>query len=205
MRTTKLDRSDKSFIEKAAKSSMKESALSQLAAQQATSPEVKEYAQKIVSDHQRVNQQLMQLAQKKGVTMDVAKHAGHSAMSTSAGATAGGATSAGRTGNDRARADATGGTTATTASTRESSAGSMGHMAMMDDRDYKNLSEERGRDFDEQYVELMIKEHEKAVELFEEAAEDATDQDVRSFASMHVSSLRQHLQQAKSLQRAVAE
>lgn len=207
--TSKLDKSDKTFLEKAAKSSMKEAALSQLAAQKATNADVRQYAEEIATDHHRVNQQLMQLAQKKGVTLDVAKHSGSSGTTGSTRTTAGGPTSASSTGTDRAQADASGGTMATAGTTRSStttsSAESMSHMAMSDDRDYKNLAEESGREFDEQYVELMVQEHEKAVELFEEAAEEATDQEVRSFASMHVDSLREHLQEAKSLQRAVAE
>jgi putative membrane protein len=67
------------------------------------------------------------------------------------------------------------------------------------DRAYKRLSKKTGSDFDQEFVEHMIDEHEKDIKMFEKAAKDAKDSDVRSFASKHVDHLRQHLQQAQSL------
>ena len=67
------------------------------------------------------------------------------------------------------------------------------------DRVYKRLNKKSGMEFDEEFVEHMIDEHEKDVKLFEKAASDAKDSDLRSFASKHVGHLREHLQQAQSL------
>lgn len=220
-----LAKTDKTFIQNAAKSSMKEVALSQLAAERASRPQVREFAQQITSDHHQVNRQLMQLAREKGVKLDVMKHGKSGAMasasantgpshmatgtattgSTTTGAAVGGRpadTGAGMTtGVERMRADASGGT----ALSKDPS--SQGAMAMMrDDQDFQKLSDASGREFDQRYVELMVKEHEKAVELFEQAAEDAEDPQVRSFASTNVGTLREHLQEARELQqRAAAE
>lgn len=79
------------------------------------------------------------------------------------------------------------------------------HMAMMDDRDARVLSQWSGEEFDQRYVRLMVREHQQGVDLFERAARDAEDPQVRSFASQHVPKLREHLQEARNLQRRVAE
>lgn len=67
------------------------------------------------------------------------------------------------------------------------------------DRAYKRLSKKSGADFDQEFVEHMIDEHEKDIKLFEKAAKDAKDPDVRSFASKNLEHLRDHLQQAQGL------
>jgi putative membrane protein len=71
------------------------------------------------------------------------------------------------------------------------------------DRAYKRLSKKSGAEFDQEFVEHMIDEHEKAVKMFEKASNDAKDSDVRSFAAKHVGHLREHLQQAQGLRQAV--
>lgn len=67
------------------------------------------------------------------------------------------------------------------------------------DRTYKRLNKKSGADFDNEFVEHMIDEHEKDIKMFEKASKDAKDPDVRSFAAKHVDHLRAHLQQAQSL------
>ena len=59
------------FLAEAAHGSHAEIGVSQLAMQKASNPQVKQYASMIVQDHQQGNQQLMQLANQKG--MDVPK------------------------------------------------------------------------------------------------------------------------------------
>jgi putative membrane protein len=71
------------------------------------------------------------------------------------------------------------------------------------DRAYKRLSKKSGSDFDQEFVEHMIDEHEKDIKMFEKAASDAKDPDVRSFASKHVDHLKQHLQEAQSLRQTI--
>ncbi|HET7537265.1 MAG TPA: DUF4142 domain-containing protein [Candidatus Didemnitutus sp.] len=66
-----LKHSDKSFIEKVAKGGQKEVQLAQIAAERATNPQVKEYAQMLVTDHQQMNNEVMTLAANKGVQLPV--------------------------------------------------------------------------------------------------------------------------------------
>jgi putative membrane protein len=142
----KLSWGDRRFVTKAADGGQSEVQLAQLATQQATNPEVKSFAQKLVDAHSKVNAELMTLASQKNVKID--------------------------TDDDK-------------------------------DRAYKRLSKKTGADFDQEFVEHMIDEHEKEIKLFEKAANDAKDADVRLFASKHVGHLRDHLQQAQGLRQAV--
>jgi putative membrane protein len=64
-----LNKEDRDFVTKAAMSGMKEVQLSQIAAQSASNDAVRQFAQRMVTDHTQANQQLMQLASSKGVTL----------------------------------------------------------------------------------------------------------------------------------------
>lgn len=65
----KLKHSDRSFLEKAAKSGIKEVEISQGTLDHLNNPQVKSFAQMMVSDHSQANQELMALAARKGVTL----------------------------------------------------------------------------------------------------------------------------------------
>jgi len=64
----KLARGDRKFLEEAAQDGMKEVEISRVAAQKASDPAVKSFAEQMVKDHTDANQKLMSLAQSKGVT-----------------------------------------------------------------------------------------------------------------------------------------
>jgi putative membrane protein len=61
----KLAASDEEFAQKAATGGQAEVQLGQLASEKATNPKVKEFAQRMVSDHGQANQQLQQIASNK--------------------------------------------------------------------------------------------------------------------------------------------
>ena len=71
---------DQKFIDMAAQTDMLEAHLGQLAADQAKSPDVKTYAQMLVSDHTADYQQLTALAAKDGLTVPTALDAAHNKM-----------------------------------------------------------------------------------------------------------------------------
>ena len=64
-----LSSSDRDFMTKAAQGGLAEVQLGQLASKRGTSNAVKQYGQRMVKDHTPVNNQLKQLAAKKGVTL----------------------------------------------------------------------------------------------------------------------------------------
>ena len=63
----------------------------------------------------------------------------------------------------------------------------------------QDLRDKSGAEFDEEYIDLMVSSHEEAVDLFEDAANDMEDQEVKSFASTTLPTLQQHLDQANQL------
>jgi putative membrane protein len=144
MSSNKLGWGDRRFVTKAADGGQSEVDLAQLAAERASNPDVRAFAQKLVSDHSKVNSELENLASTKSVKLDQD--------------------------NDK-------------------------------DRAYKRLSAKSGPDFDREFIDHMIDEHEDDIKMFEKASVDAKDLDVRNFASKHLADLRQHLQQAQALQR----
>jgi putative membrane protein len=60
---------DKTFATEAAQGGMAEVQMGQLALQKASSPQVKEFAQRMVTDHSQANQDLMQLAKADNLTL----------------------------------------------------------------------------------------------------------------------------------------
>ncbi|MEP6571977.1 MAG: DUF4142 domain-containing protein [Gemmatimonadota bacterium] len=64
-----LSAADRQFVETAGNGGLAEVVLGCLAKQRATNPQVKEFAQRMIDDHSKANQQLMQLSVQKGVTL----------------------------------------------------------------------------------------------------------------------------------------
>lgn len=195
-----LKRSDHRFITKVAEGNEKEVAMAQLAAQRASSSEVRTYAQRLVSDHEKLKTDLAQLAQRKGITLESGKSMHHSGLGM-AGDTE---TSAARASGAAGTADTPAGSGLTTDSTR-SNAGAMASDEATSDRHYRSLAKKTGRDFDKEFVEMMVDDHKKDVKLFEKEAKDANDSDVRAFAASHLATLQAHLDQANSLSKSAAE
>lgn len=75
-----LDRSDRRFVTKAAEGGLAEVAMGQMAAQRAAHPQVKAYAERMVADHGKANDELKTLAGAKGLALPTAldgKHKRH--------------------------------------------------------------------------------------------------------------------------------
>jgi putative membrane protein len=67
------------FVDKAAVGGMAEVKMGQLATQKASSPDVKAFGQQMVDDHGKANQELKDLASKKGITLPTDLDAKHQA------------------------------------------------------------------------------------------------------------------------------
>src|ERR1044072_4181781 len=116
-----LSSDDRKFIMEAAHGGMMEVELGKLAVDKASSADVKQFAQRMVDDHSKANDELMQLASQKGVTIS-ADHAmmhgdDHTSMSDNS-------TGAGKT--STASTDQT-----NTANTGQMSGASKDHQGMM--------------------------------------------------------------------------
>jgi putative membrane protein len=64
-----LSSSERKFIEEAARGGVAEVELGKLAAQKGSSAEIKQFGQRMIDDHSKANDQLQQLASRKGVTV----------------------------------------------------------------------------------------------------------------------------------------
>ena len=67
------------------------------------------------------------------------------------------------------------------------------------DRLYRRLSNQQGAEFDQEFIKMMVDDHEEDVKAFEKHAKDADDTDVRAFAAKHLPALRDHLERARTL------
>jgi putative membrane protein len=75
----KQSASDRVFMLKAAEGAMAEVELGQLATQKASSPEVKQFGQRMVDDHSKAGDQLKQIASQEGVKLPNTLNAKHAA------------------------------------------------------------------------------------------------------------------------------
>lgn len=64
-----LDSADRTFMKKAAQGGMAEVELGKLASERASSPDVKKFAQRMVDDHSKANDELKQVASSKNITL----------------------------------------------------------------------------------------------------------------------------------------
>jgi putative membrane protein len=70
-------------------------------------------------------------------------------------------------------------------------------------RTYKRLAKASGSDFDREFVEQMIDEHEKDIKAFKDRADDAKDSELKQFAASHLATLQDHLQMAQNLRNSI--
>jgi putative membrane protein len=69
----------------------------------------------------------------------------------------------------------------------------------------EDLSKLSGRDFDKRYIDQMIEDHEKGISDVENKAERADNSQLRAWAAKTLPKMRQHLEEAKSIQEALKD
>jgi len=140
-----LKKTDRDFMEKAAKASMSEVAISRVAAARTSNPEVRKFAQMMIDDHESAMEQLSRLAGARGVALPAKDP----------------------------------------------------YPDKWEKRDAKN--------FDQEYLDQMVDDHENAVKLFEKQSKDGEDTDAVAYARKQLPKMQQHLQHAIDLKRALTE
>jgi putative membrane protein len=68
---------------------------------------------------------------------------------------------------------------------------------------YDELQKKKGHDFDQAYMDDMVKDHKKAIELFQKEATGGKDKDLQKFAQDTLPTLQQHLDMAQKAQEQV--
>lgn len=61
------------------------------------------------------------------------------------------------------------------------------------------LSQAKGADFDRSYVQMMVKDHQEDVAMFQKAADSSSDPQVKAFATQTLPVLREHLAMIKKI------
>jgi putative membrane protein len=131
------------FVKKAAQDGLTEVTLGKQAATKAQDPKVKQFAEHMVKDHSKANDELTNLARKKGLEVPSSLDPEHQAI-------------------------------------------------------VQKMSGKSGADFDAAYSEEMLKDHKKAVALFEGATK-SSDSDLAAFAQKTLPTLKEHEQMAQQL------
>lgn len=62
-----------------------------------------------------------------------------------------------------------------------------------------DLSRKKGAAFDKAYMKMMVDDHKKDIDEFEKASKNATDPDVKNFATQKLPVLRKHLDSAQAI------
>lgn len=63
----------------------------------------------------------------------------------------------------------------------------------------RKMADLTGRAFDREYIQTQLKDHEKAVALFEHESKDGKDADLKEFASKTLPTLKKHLEMVRML------
>lgn len=69
-------------------------------------------------------------------------------------------------------------------------------------KDYDDLNKKTGKDFDKAYVKMMVDDHKTDVKDFQNEAKNATDADLKNFASQTLPTLQMHLDSAETIKKA---
>lgn len=131
------------FVRTAADDGMAEVQLGNLALQKASSQAVKDFAQMMISDHSKANDELKDLATGDNITIP---------------------------------------------------------SSVTEDRqdDIEKLSQLSGSEFDKEYMDMMVDDHQKTVSQFEDASESVTDPQMKAWIDKTLPTLRHHLEMAKT-------
>jgi putative membrane protein len=65
--------------------------------------------------------------------------------------------------------------------------------------DLNRLHSNEVKDFDKEYMECIVKDHEKAVEMFERASKELKNEELKEFATKAIPALKEHLAMAKEV------
>lgn len=180
---------DVAFAKQAAEDGMKEVEHSKMVASKASNAQVKAYANRLVKDHTASNNELKSIAKRKNIELPapptMSDHRG--GVQSPKDATTETKTGTGKPTNPTGTTGAAG-TVETTGQARDKAMGAEPWMS------------QAGRDFDKGFIDAAVKDHQKAIELFQKEADGGSDAQLKAFAKKTLPTLRDHLKQAQDLQ-----
>ncbi len=201
--------SPQQFVWSASVAGLKEVRLGQMADQRSSNADVKHFAQMMVADHGTANQELIKIAQSKGLAfpesdMFDAEHLSRNVKESVK--TSDEAIEVTSTPTTPKRLDSlptivddnifNRDLVATRAGSSTVTYRIKGNKAA---REIQRLDALSGHQFDREYAEEMVRDHAAAVRKFEWASENLSDADLRAFASKTLPTLRDHYAKAQKL------
>jgi putative membrane protein len=66
---------------------------------------------------------------------------------------------------------------------------------------YDDMQKLTGKNFDKEYISMMVKSHNDGITLFEDTRANASDVDIKNFADKTLPTLKMHLDSAKAIQK----
>ena len=189
---------DQRFVQEAAEGGKAEVALGNLALQRAASDDVKQFAQRMVDDHSKANQELMELASQKNISIphsSDAKAATGGVKDTVTGVrdAARDPRAVAKEGHTQADQQTASGRPATGDAAAMSGDSLTGKHRQLYDR----LSRLSGAEFDREYMKEMVKDHNKTVSEFEKASQKSQDADLKAWVAKTLPTIREHQQMAR--------
>jgi putative membrane protein len=136
---------DTEFAVAAADGGLLEVQLGELAATSASSPQVKQFANMMVDEHSKANEELKTLAKEKNISLPTT-------------------------------------------------------LSEKNQERYNDLAKKSGDEFDEAYIDLMVKDHKKDLDEFKKEADKGNDMAIAAWAAGKVPVLQHHLEMAESAQ-----
>ena len=184
--------SDDVVLRQMHRTNQEEIRLGQLAQRNASSPKVKQFAARLVRDHQAADQKVVAVAKQIGIALPTAqdKGKGHAQEPDRAGY--------------MGRRDTTGQADTTSRQgypqTYQQRGDSTNREGMKDhERVGEQLRSLHGAAFDTAFANAMVEGHQKAINLLEMAQGQVQHEEVRSLIASTMPTLREHLQIAQSL------
>lgn len=218
----KLAKADQKFIRKLTEANQREMAIAQLGVERATNPQVKAFAQKMVTDHQTLHREFSSVTSGLGISASstamrsstgsldadgIHRNPSTDYTSTNSGGTASttnAASGAGQTGGMASSAGSSDAASATASDEYSRDHVSMSRNGSQDRAVRKLMDEKSGKDFDKAFVKAMVKEHKEAEDLLKDAAKDKDHSEaIRSFANKNLPTIRAHLAEVQQLEKSI--
>jgi predicted outer membrane protein len=207
--------SPEQFLRGAAWCGLKEIRLSEIALRKTQDSELRSFAQMMVTDHTSANEELRQVAQRKGIQVPAANELETNSSFSVTGNRedrptdsanrdrANQSTDSANRDADRAKRDRAD-DTSNRRGVREQTGGSTNQFNQAEGREsvlraMRQLEGASGNEFDRLYLRTMLQDHNTAVQKFEQASQQSTDPEIRQFAATTLPKLRQHQQHVQRL------
>ena len=187
--------SDDVVLRQMHRTNQEEIRLGQLAQRNASSPKVKQFAARLVRDHQAADQKVVAVAKQIGIALPAAQDKGHAQEPDRAGY--------------MGRRDTTGQTDTRQTDTTSRQGYPQAYQQRGDStnregmKDHEQVGEQlrslHGAAFDTAFANAMVQGHQNAINLLEMAQGQVQHEEVRSLIASTMPTLREHLQTAQSL------